>query len=375
MLTDGFSNSKKIDLLTHEQNLSLAELRASIPRKYMKPSESRSWFTLIRVIIFVSLCLFALFNLSLGEGVELLWQVPALLLLWFLYGAVLLGFFLVGHDCGHGSFSRHRFVNKVVGTICMAPIFNGFRTWTLTHNHHHQFTQIWGEDVDWSSHLVTAEEYKNLSWKDHFAVKLGYTIPFGVFFWIMWNAIQRGSKVKPMLQEKVYARNKSALRFSNLFMIFTTISVYSAFWYYTGFWGMLKYHHIPVSIASLLGGIMVSVGHANINTIWYDREKWSPLRGQLVSTYDYRFPAWLEYLVLNINIHIPHHISVRIPWYHLKGAARSLKEKYPEYYQELPFRFKDMNWIVWAPLIEKDEELGHYQMIAHRPYSSGHLSV
>ena len=174
--------------------------------------------------------------------------------------------------------------------------------------------------------------------------------------------MQRGAKVEPMLRPAVYDRNRKSLKYSNLFMMGTTLVVYGAFWYFTGFWGMLKYHHIPVSLASLLGGIMVSVGHANINTLWYDREKWSPMRGQLVSTYDYRFPRWLEFLVLNINIHIPHHVSVRIPWYHLKPAAKALQKAYPEYYQELPFLFRDMSWIVWAPVIEKDEAAGTYQM-------------
>jgi omega-6 fatty acid desaturase (delta-12 desaturase) len=358
----GISNSKRIDRLTRESDLDLPALRAAIPGELQRPDEWRSWFTLFRVLLFVALCMALLTQIQLQWGAALWWQIPALCLLWCLYGAVLLGFFLVGHECGHGSFSRFARVNKIVGTLCMAPIFNGFRTWTLTHNHHHQFTQIRGEDVDWSSHLATAEELKQLTWRKDFAVKLGYTIPFGIFWWIMWNSVQRGGRVEPMLRPTVFARNREALRYSNLFMMGTTVLVYGAFWYFTGFWGMLKYHHIPVSLASLLGGIMVSVGHANINTLWYDREKWSPMRGQLVSTYDYRFPRWLEYLVLNINIHIPHHVSVRIPWYHLKPAAKALKKAYPEYYQELPFRFRDMSWIIWAPVIEKDEAAGTYQM-------------
>jgi omega-6 fatty acid desaturase (delta-12 desaturase) len=356
------SSSRKIDRLIRETDLTLPDLRRSIPRELLRPSEVRSWLTLARVILSVAVCLALLFMIQLEMGPSLWWQLPALVLVWGLYAPVLLGFFLVGHDCGHGSFSRHPKVNQLVGTLCMAPIFNGFRTWTLTHNHHHQFTQIRGEDVDWSSHLVTQEELGALSWRKDFAIKLGYAIPFGIFWWILWNAMQRGGQVKPMLQPSVYERNRGALQNSNMVMMLTTVAVYGVFWYTTGFWGMLKYHHIPVSLASLLGGIMVSVGHANRHALWYDRDAWSSVRGQLVSTYDYRFPRWLEYLVLNINIHIPHHISVRIPWYHLKPAARALREAHPELYQEVPFRFREMSWIVWAPVIVHDAETGTYQM-------------
>jgi acyl-lipid omega-6 desaturase (Delta-12 desaturase) len=369
MQPDGLSNSRHIDRLTRQEELSLADLRAAIPKDCLSPTEWRSWLTLIRVLGSVLLSLWLLSNVQLEWGASLFWQIPAVLSLWLLYGAVLLGFFLIGHECGHGSFSRHAWVNRIVGTLCMAPIFNGFRTWALTHGHHHVFTQIRGEDVDWSSHLVTEEEYALLTWREDFAIKLGYSMPFGILFWILWNAIQRGSQVEPMLQPAVYARNRSALKRANIVMICTTLLVYGGFWYGAGFWGMLKYHHIPVSVASLLGGIMVSVGHANVNTLWYDRSHWTPLRGQLVSTYDYRFPRLLEYLVLNINIHIPHHVSVRIPWYRLKAAGKALKLAHPEYYQELPFRFKDMRWIVWAPYLESDPDLGIYQMKLERTYS------
>ena len=84
---------------------------------------------------------------------------------------------------------------------------------------HHVHTQIRGEDVDWSSHLVTPEEYASLTWRNDFAIKLGYALPFGVFWWIMWNAIQRGARVEPMLKPRIFAKNKAALRASNLLML------------------------------------------------------------------------------------------------------------------------------------------------------------
>ena len=273
MGTPPVSRSQRIDHLTRNTDLDLPTLRRAIPAALQRPKEWRSWMTVIRVLLSVVGCLWLLSLIELQADAALWWQVPALCVVWGIYGAVLLGFFLIGHDCGHGSFSRHKRVNQLVGLLCMAPIFNGFRTWTLTHNHHHQFTQIRGEDVDWSSHLVTESEFQGLSWKKDFAIKLGYAVPFGIFWWIMWNAVQRGAQVKPMLQPSVYERNRQSLRFSNGVMFLTTIAVYGGFWATTGFWGMLKYHHIPVTLASLLGGIMVSVGHANFNALWYDRSE------------------------------------------------------------------------------------------------------
>ena len=354
--------SKDIDDIIQERGLRLQDVIKVIPPKYKKPQEWRSWLCFFRVIASMALCLSLLLSLPLSWDQSLLWTLPSLLILWLIYGAVLLGFFLVGHECGHTSFSKYSWVNQIVGHLCMAPFFNGFHTWVLTHNHHHTRTQIRGEDVDWSSHLVTDEELAQMNWKDNFAIKLGYSIPFGIFFWIFWNAIQRGSRVRPMLRPNIYERNRTVLNRSNRLMILCTTSVYALFWVQTGFWGMILYHHIPISIASLLGGIMVSIGHANINSIWFEQKNWSPIRGQLVSTYDYRFPKWLEFLVLNINIHIPHHLCVRIPWYHLKKAASLLQKEFPDIYQNHNFRWKDMAWIVRAPTISYDPDSGMYQL-------------
>lgn len=355
-------SSVSIDRQILEENIDLHSLIKTIPKNLLVPSELRSWLGLGRVILSVIVMLWVLFQIELSLDETLFWKVPLLILVWFIYGAVLVGFFLVGHDCGHGSFSNNRKVNRIVGYLCMAPLFNGYHSWVLTHNHHHANTQLIGQDVDWSSYLVTKEEFAKLTWSENFAIKLGYYLPFGIFFWIMWNAIQRGSQVGPMLGKKLYERHKKKLILSNLFMLAVSLTIYVVFWYYTGFWGMMKYHGVPLLIASLLGGIFVAIGHANENTIWYEKHSWSPIRGQIVSTYDYRFPSWFEYLVLNINVHIPHHVSVRIPWYNLKLAAKHLQKSYPELYQEIPFKFRDMSWIVKAPFLVKNSQLGYYQM-------------
>ena len=140
-MNPGHSNSRAIDTAIQESELQLKDLRRSIPKELQRPVEWRSWLTLLRVVACMLGCLWALSQITLTPGPALLWQVPALVALWGLYGAVLLGFFLIGHDCGHRSFSRHRRVNEIVGFVCMAPIFNGFRTWTLTHDH--SSCQVW----------------------------------------------------------------------------------------------------------------------------------------------------------------------------------------------------------------------------------------
>lgn len=57
-----------------------------------------------------------------------------------LQGIVFWGFFTVGHDCGHGAFSRSHALNFGVGTLMHSIILTPFESWKLSHRHHHKNT-------------------------------------------------------------------------------------------------------------------------------------------------------------------------------------------------------------------------------------------
>lgn len=49
-------------------------------------------------------------------------------------------FFVVGHDCGHRSFSKNKLLEDIVGTLMFAPLIYPFEPWRIKHNHHHAHT-------------------------------------------------------------------------------------------------------------------------------------------------------------------------------------------------------------------------------------------
>ncbi len=93
------------------------------------------------------------------------------------------------------------------------------------------------------------------------------------------------------------------------------------------------------------------------------------MRGQLASTFDVRFPAWLEYLWCYINFHIPHHISPIIPWYYLKEAGRAIRQAYPAHYQEQGFALRHLTWFYRTPFLKKIEDKGYYV------FDASHLKI
>jgi fatty acid desaturase len=51
-----------------------------------------------------------------------------------------LQFFVIGHDCGHRSFSTNKLLEDIVGTLAFMPLVYPFEPWRIKHNQHHAQT-------------------------------------------------------------------------------------------------------------------------------------------------------------------------------------------------------------------------------------------
>jgi omega-6 fatty acid desaturase (delta-12 desaturase) len=337
-------------------------MRKVIPADCFRPSAPRSWLALARIFATVGLCVYALSAIPTDTGAALLWEAPAMIAIWIVYGWALVGLFVIGHDCGHESFSRRQWVNTLVGHFAMAPLANSFHAWKLSHNHHHAYTLLRGQEVDWASRLVTREEYERPSSKLSWLTRVGYALPFGVAAWIGWNMFNRGFAMRTAIDPEIYAKEKGRLITSSVIMSAVVAGIYGGLWYALGLGAMLKFYSIPATIAALTGAIIITIQHANEHSLIYDREGWTPLRGQMVSTFDVRFPGWIERLWFDINIHIPHHLAPGVPWYFLKRAARPLREAFPEWYQEQRFGASHFSWWRRTPFLRKVDGKGYFRL-------------
>ncbi|HEX4997650.1 MAG TPA: fatty acid desaturase [Terriglobia bacterium] len=359
-----------VDLRSREGMLTLRAIRKVIPAECLHPHAVRSWWALIRVTGTVALSVIALSYLDATDGRALIWQAPAMAAVWIIYGWALVGLFVIGHDCGHESFSRRRWVNTLVGHLSMAPLANDFHAWKLSHTHHHAYTLLRGQEVDWASRLLTREEYEKPGTKPGWITRLGYALPFGVAIWIGWNMINRGFAMRTAIDPRTLAKERGRLITSSVIMSAMVLGIYGGLWSAFGVWGMLKFYGIPAAIAAATGSLIITIQHASEDSLIYDREEWTPLRGQMVSTFDVRFPRWMEWLWFDINTHIPHHLAPAIPWYHLKRAAPPLRKAFPDWYQERRFGWKHLAWWRRTPFLKKVAGKGYYTLDS-RPAGPG----
>jgi len=75
---------------------------------------------------------------------------------------------------------------------------------------------------------------------------------------------------------------------------------------------------------------------------WKKEEDWTKLYGGLFATVHVDYPTWIEFLTLDINWHIPHHVSSRIPWYNLRKCTYALLKVYGD-----KLHTETLTWKLW----------------------------
>jgi omega-6 fatty acid desaturase (delta-12 desaturase) len=86
------------------------------------------------------------------------------------------------------------------------------------------------------------------------------------------------------------------------------------------------------------------VHHTNPAIPFTPPEQWHEAQAQLMGTVHCDYPAWVEFLCHDINVHIPHHISTAIPSYKLRQAHQVIKTYWGDHCQETRFSWA----LLWA---------------------------
>ncbi|MBA2404273.1 MAG: fatty acid desaturase, partial [Bdellovibrionales bacterium] len=116
-------------------------------------------------------------------------------------------------------------------------------------------------------------------------------------------------------------------------------------WAYFSFLGTEKFvlmYAIPVLIAASTGAFLTFIQHSHPGSYVFDKVGFDPVLSHVYSTFNIRFPAWMEFFWLDINVHTPHHVLPGIPWYFLKEANEVLKAEFCEVVNERDFSFKGL---------------------------------
>lgn len=265
-------------------------------------------------------CLWYLMIRSIQLGhpywVTLLLAVPA--------GAFLVRLFILFHDCVHGSFFRRQGANTFFGYVIGVLVFTSFEDWRFAHLRHHAtyanldargFGDIW---------TMTLTEYETSPKKKQLQYRL-YRNPFVM--------IGLGALFTFLLANRLPTREVK--RKQRMSVLFTNLLIIAVILVADRFIGWHTYLSIQLPVfwfAGAAGVWLFYVQHQFPGGYWARKGDWEPLRAAMEGSSFYKMPAILRWFSSSIGYHHVHHLSPRIPNYHLKScydAVPALQAKAP----------------------------------------------
>eukprot|EP00483_Globobulimina_turgida_P002135 UN02137 len=132
----------------------LSEIKKLIPPHCFEKKLLNSLFYMIVDMILLSS---SFYTWQFVERYYFIFYIPFVIC----YGFIMWCLFVVGHDCGHGSFSNHSIINDICGHLCQVPLCVPYWPWAYSHSQHHKYhnhyekdlSHKWNTQNDWQTEM------------------------------------------------------------------------------------------------------------------------------------------------------------------------------------------------------------------------------
>ncbi|KAK3042097.1 hypothetical protein RJ639_001799 [Escallonia herrerae] len=290
----------------------LADIRAAIPKHCWVKNPWTSMSYVARDVLVV-------FGLAAAAAYFNSWAVWPLY--WVAQGTMFWALFVLGHDCGHGSFSNNPKLNSVVGHLLHSSILVPYHGWRISHRTHHQNHGHVENDESW--HPLSEKIYKCL---DPATRRLRFTLPFPMLAYpfYLWGRSpgKAGSHFDPNSDLFVPNERKDVITSTVCWTAMAAILVGLSS--VMGPVKLLQLYGIPYWINVMWLDLVTYLHHHGHEDKlpWYRGKEWSYLRGGL-TTLD-RDYGWINNIHHDIGTHVIHHLFPQIPHYHLVEAVTNI---------------------------------------------------
>lgn len=230
-------------------------------------------------------------------------------------GALLVRVFIIFHDCGHGSFFRSRRANDVTGFITGVLTFTPYYQWRWQHAQHHATAGDLDKRGTGDVWTMTVQEYIESSRWKRFSYRLTRNpiFLFAIAPLFMFVFLQR------VPDKKVSGRERRSVWWANLAILGVAVAMSA----WLGVWQYLTLQLVAMTFAAIAGVWLFYVQHQYEDAYWERGEDWDYTAAALRGSSFYELPRVLRWLSGNIGYHHIHHLSPRVPNYHLDRCHRS----------------------------------------------------
>lgn len=276
--------------------------------KYETPSLRRSIRQLVNTVIpYLAIMVVMYFMLGVSYWITLALALPA--------AGFLIRAFIICHDCGHGSFFKSRKANRIFGFATGLLAYVPSYYWSHQHARHHATAGDLDRRGVGDIWTLTVQEYLAMSRPMRLWYRV-YRNPFFLFgiapiyvFFIRYRFWMSGDNVRG--------------RWSTIRTNLAIAAILVAAHFTIGIKAYLMIQ-LPILLIAFASGVwLFYIQHQFENTYWEHNENWSYVRQALEGSSYYKLPRVLQWFTGNIGFHHIHHLSPRIPNYHLQACHES----------------------------------------------------
>ncbi|MDB6135921.1 MAG: desA [Verrucomicrobiales bacterium] len=257
---------------------------------------AEGWRHGLRLLCFAALWLAAAWAaVALGGKVDAWWQWALVCPFYLVSAAALHGISLFAHEAVHGTLSRNRVWNDLVGALCALPVLQNHAAYRVLHLRHHRHL---GEEGD----------------PDHYA---NYTRWSWLVFSMNWLRLLIGYPVYilaiPVLGLKHGTRGARMVILAEVAAVLAVagvvwLSPIPAAWVIHGW-----------LIPMLLINTMVNIRGMSQHTLLEQASD------EIQGTRTILTSAPVRFFMCNENYHLEHHLYPGVPWHHLPAVHAALR--------------------------------------------------
>ncbi|MFQ5720285.1 MAG: fatty acid desaturase [Acidobacteriota bacterium] len=280
---------------------------------YKRADPGKAIFQLVTsALAFAVLWSAMLLSLEWSYGWTLLLAIPT--------AGVMVRFFIIQHDCGHGSFFRRRAADNSLGFILGILTLTPYHYWRRKHAIHHATSGNLDRRGSGDVTTLTVREYRALSAGKCLAYRLyrsslSLLLVGPVYLFILKHRF-------PFDAPRAWRKEWAGVLITNLALGALFVLMGTLF----GFPRFLMVQ-LPITLLAATAGVwLFYVQHQFEETYWERKADWHFHMACVEGSSFYDLPRILHWFTGNIGFHHLHHLSSLIPNYRLQRCMRDNPE-------------------------------------------------
>ncbi len=305
---------------------------------YMKSNDLRATYQILNTVVPYLILWF----LAVKAAAISLWLLPPIIVLMTLFS---IRCFSLMHDCGHYSLFRSKKVNRVVGFVL--GVINAIPQypWSRDHAYHHKTNGDW-ERYRGVADFLSTEQFSKLNSSDqklyellrhplmafpggffYLAIQPRLALILGIYDFISHLFVSLKQDRSMSLSEIISAHKskhwQTTTEFWDLLLNnICVISVWITLSHFLGAGFFLSFYSILLTFSAVIFIWVFFVQHIFEGSYAHNTKDWDYLLGAIEGSSYLELPTILKWFTADIGYHNIHHLSERIPNYHLEACHK-----------------------------------------------------